>query len=551
MNRRSGYKIMSKLITLIKPLIHYIIFAVVMGVLGFLCAIFIPVFGVIGILTVLGINFTFSIKTIFTVLILLAVFRGILRYGEQACNHYIAFRILAVIRDKVFTVLRKLCPAKLEGEDKGNLISLITSDVELLEVFYAHTISPILIALTVSIIMVLFIGSFSPILGIISILAYFFVGVIIPVVNSKKIKNSGLAYRNKAGELNSLFLDSLRGLQELLQFSFTEERKSEISKKTSESKALHKKLKAGEISSRNFTEGTVFVFNIIMIITASILYFNNKINFSEMVISITALVSSYGPVIALSNLSNNLAQTLASGDRVISLLEEEPVVAEIEHGIDKNFDEIECKNLSFSYDSIKILDNISIKIEKNKITGILGKSGCGKSTLLKLIMRFWDRDSGELLLSETPIENINTRSLRKNESYCTQETYLFNDTIGNNIAIGKIGATKEEIIKSAKQASIHQFISELPKGYDTPIGELGDRLSGGEKQRIGIARAFLSNAPVMLLDEPTSNLDSLNEAIILKALHNAKDKTIILISHRKSTLAIADHIYSMESGRNS
>lgn len=551
MNRRSGYKIMSKLITLIKPLIHYIIFAVVMGVLGFLCAIFIPVFGVIGILTVLGINFTFSIKTIFTVLILLAVFRGILRYGEQACNHYIAFRILAVIRDKVFTVLRKLCPAKLEGEDKGNLISLITSDVELLEVFYAHTISPILIALTVSIIMVLFIGSFSPILGIISILAYFFVGVIIPVVNSKKIKNSGLAYRNKAGELNSLFLDSLRGLQELLQFSFTEERKSEIAKKTSESKTLHKKLKAGEISSRNFTEGTVFVFNIIMIITASILYFNNKINFSEMVISITALVSSYGPVIALSNLSNNLAQTLASGDRVISLLEEEPVVAEIENGTDKNFDEIECKNLSFSYDSIKILDNISIKIEKNKITGILGKSGCGKSTLLKLIMRFWDRDSGELLLSETPIENINTRSLRKNESYCTQETYLFNDKIGNNIAIGKIGATKEEIIKSAKQASIHQFISELPKGYDTPIGELGDRLSGGEKQRIGIARAFLSNAPVMLLDEPTSNLDSLNEAIILKALHNAKDKTIILISHRKSTLAIADHIYSMESGRNS
>ena len=282
-----------------------------------------------------------------------------------------------------------------------------------------------------------------------------------------------------------------------MQFSFTEERKSEISKKTSESKALHKKLKAGEISSRNFTEGTVFVFNIIMIITASILYFNNKIDFSEMVISITALVSSYGPVIALSNLSNNLAQTLASGDRVISLLEEEPVVAEIENCIDKNFDEIECKNLSFSYDSIKILDNISIKIEKNKITGILGKSGCGKSTLLKLIMRFW------------------------------------------------------EIIKSAKQASIHQFISELPKGYDTPIGELGDRLSGGEKQRIGIARAFLSNAPVILLDEPTSNLDSLNEAIILKALHNAKDKTIILISHRKSTLAIADHIYSMESGRNS
>lgn len=551
MNRRSGFKIMSKLITLINPLIHYMLFAVIMGVLGFLCAIFIPVFGVIGVLTVLGYNITFSLKTIFILLMLLAVFRGILRYGEQACNHYIAFRILAVIRDKVFTALRKLCPAKLEGQDKGNLISLITSDVELLEVFYAHTISPILIALIISVFMTLFIGSFSPLLGIIAILAYFFVGVIIPIINSKKVKNDGLAYRNKAGELNSLFLDSLRGLQDLLQFSFTEKRKNEIANKTAESKALHKKLKAGEISSRNFTEGTVFIFNIIMVITSSILYFNNKIVFSEMAISITALVSSYGPVIALSNLSNNLAQTLASGDRVISLLEEEPVVSEIEDGIDKDFDEIEFKNLSFSYDSIKILDNISIKIDKNKITGILGKSGCGKSTLLKLIMRFWDRDSGELLLSSTPIENINTSTLRKNESYCPQETYLFNDTIGNNIAIGKIGATKDEIIKSAKQASIHQFISELPKGYDTPIGELGDRLSGGEKQRIGIARAFLSNAPVMLLDEPTSNLDSLNEAIILKSLHNANDKTIVLISHRKSTLAIADNIYSMESGRNS
>lgn len=551
MNRRSGYKIMSKLITLINPLIHYMFFAVIMGVLGFLCAIFIPILGVICILTILGFDFVFSLKTIFIFLMLLAFFRGILRYGEQACNHYIAFRILAVIRDKVFSALRKLCPAKLEGQDKGNLISLITSDVELLEVFYAHTISPVLIALIVSIVMILFIGNFSPVLGVIALLAYSFVGVIIPIINSKKIKNSGLAYRNKAGELNSLFLDSLRGLQELLQFSFTDKRKKEIANKTDESKALHKKLKAGEISSRNFTDITVFTFNIIMTFTASMLYFNNQISFTELAISITALMSSYGPVIALSNLSNNLAQTLASGDRVISLLEEEPVVVEIKDGIDKNFNEIECRNLSFSYDSNKILDNISMKIEKNKITGILGKSGCGKSTLLKLIMRFWDRDSGELLLSNVPIENINTNSLRKNESYCTQETYLFNDTIGNNIAIGKIGATKNEIIASAKQASIHQFISELPKGYDTPIGELGDRLSGGEKQRIGIARAFLSNAPVMLLDEPTSNLDSLNEAIILKSLHSANDKTIVLISHRKSTLAIADTIYSMESGRNS
>ncbi len=551
MNRRSGYKIMSKLITLIKPLIHYMFFAVIMGVLGFLCAIFIPVLGVMAVLSVLGINFALSLKYIFLSLIICAVFRGILRYGEQACNHYIAFRILAVIRDKVFSALRRLCPAKLEGKDNGNLISLITSDVELLEVFYAHTISPILIAFLISLIMILFISYFSPILGIIAMMAYFFVGVIIPIINSRKIKNSGLAYRNKAGELNSIFLDSLRGLQELIQFSSTSTRKKEIAQKTAQSEILHKKLKKGEIASRNFTEGTIFMFNIIMLFTASILYFKSEINFVALIISVTALVSSYGPVIALSNLSNNLAQTLASGERVISLLEEIPIISEKTDGIDKDFNKIECKSLSFSYDDIKILDNISMKFEKNKITGILGKSGCGKSTLLKLIMRFWDRDSGQLLLSDTPIENINTKSLRKNESYCTQETYLFNDTIGNNIAIGKADATKEEIITAAKLASIHQFISELPNGYDTFIGELGDRLSGGEKQRIGIARAFLSNAPVMLLDEPTSNLDSLNEAIILKSLHSVNNKTIILISHRKSTLAIADDIYSMESTRNS
>ena len=538
MNRRSGYKIMSKLITLIKPLIHYIIFAVVMGVLGFLCAIFIPVFGVIGILTVLGINFTFSIKTIFTVLILLAVFRGILRYGEQACNHYIAFRILAVIRDKVFTVLRKLCPAKLEGEDKGNLISLITSDVELLEVFYAHTISPILIALTVSIIMVLFIGSFSPILGIIAILAYFFVGVIIPVVNSKKIKNSGLAYRNKAGELNSLFLDSLRGLQELLQFSFTEERKSEIAKKTSESKALHKKLKIGEISSRNFTEGTVFVFNIIMIITASILYFNNKIDFSEMVISITALVSSYGPVIALSNLSNNLAQTLASGDRVISLLEEEPVVAEIENGIDKNFDEIECKNLSFSYDSIKILDNISIKIEKNKITGILGKSGCGKSTLLNLLAGMLTPESGTLLLNGTPL----TADSRRHIGYMLQQDYLLEwRSIWKNVLLGL--EIRHELTEESrayakqllKQYGLKKFSQSKPS-----------QLSGGMRQRAALVRTLVLKPELLLLDEPFSALDyqtRLSVSNDIGSIIRKEKKTAILVTHDLAeAVSMADRV---------
>lgn len=550
-NRRSGLKIMSQLIVLIKPLIHIMIIAVIFGVIGFLCAIFIPVLGAMGLMTILGYELLIPLKTIFILLVVFGILRGILRYIEQASNHYIAFRILAVIRDKVFTALRKLCPAKLEGQDKGNLISLITSDVELLEVFYAHTISPILIAILVSLTMIIFIGSFSFVLGFIATLAYGFMGIVIPIRNSKKVSKLGLDYRNKAGELNSLFLESLRGLQELIQYSYTINKKAEIKSNTNKITLLHKELKNKEIESRNITDATVFIFNILIIFVSSILYYNNHISFSDMIISVISLLSSYGPVIALSNLSNNLAQTFASGERVLSLLEEEPETRDKIDGLDLDFNEISCKNLSFSYNNIKALDNVSLEINKNQITGILGKSGCGKSTLLKLIMRFWDKDSGKILLSGKDIESINTSSLRKNESYCTQDTYLFNDTIGNNIRIAKLDATEEEIIKASKLASIHKFISELPQGYDTPIGELGDRLSGGEKQRIGIARTFLSNAPVMLLDEPTSNLDSLNEAIILKSLADAKNKTIVLISHRKSTLGIADKIYSMESKRNS
>lgn len=550
-NRRNGFKIMAQLIILIKPLIHIMTGAVIFGILGFLCSIFIPVLGASGLLIILGNKLFLTIDTVFILLIVFALLRGFLRYAEQASNHYIAFKLLAVIRDKVFTALRKLCPAKLEGQDKGNLISLITSDVELLEVFYAHTISPILIAFFVSFIMVLFIGYFSPFLGLIAVISYIFIGAVIPIINSRRVSSTGLYYRNKSGELNSLYLDSLRGLQELIQYNFIVKKQQETEKKTDEIAALHNDLKSKEITSINITESAVFIFNIIMLFTASYLYSSNSISFSALVISFTAFISSYGPVIALSSLSNNLAQTLASGERVLSLLEEEPETKDKTDGIDTDFDSISCRDLTFAYNNEKILNNISMDIPSNSITGIYGKSGCGKSTLLKLIMRFWDKDSGRIILSGTDIENINTASLRKNESYCTQETYLFNDTIGNNIRIGNLNASDEDVISAAGKASVHDFISALPLGYDTPIGELGDRLSDGEKQRIGIARAFLSDRNVMLLDEPTSNLDSLNEAIILKSLRETRGKTIVLVSHRASTLAIADKVYSMDSNRKS
>ena len=547
--RRSSLKIMSELIVLVKPMLGIVLIAILLGVAGFLCATAIPVTGALSMMHIMGYPMSVSLKTLFILMVIFALARGILRYGEQASNHYIAFKLLAIIRSKVYTVLRKLCPAKLEGSDKGNLIALITSDVELLEVFYAHTISPAAIGFLCSLIFTIFLWNISPMLGIIAFFAYAFIGIVVPVKNEKNVNAPGLKYRNNAGELNTLFLDSLRGLQELIQYDKTADTEKKIAAKTKEAAALQNDLKQNEIKTRNLTDFSVYFFDLLMLFSSLYLFSIGRINFAEALIATVTLMSSYGPVIALSNLSNNLAQTLASGDRVLSLLHETPQTEDQENGMDVKITDVKVDDVSFSYGEEKILDHLSMEIPAGKITGILGKSGCGKSTLLKLIMRFWDKDSGKIYLSGKDVADINTKCLRDNESYCTQETHLFNDTIGNNIRIGKLGASDEEIIEAAKKASIHEFISQLPDGYDTPIGELGDRLSGGEKQRIGLARAFLSDAPLMLLDEPTSNLDSMNEGIILKALNDAHDRTIVLVSHRKSTLGICDVMHSVENGR--
>ena len=541
---------MLKLIVLVKPMIIFMATAVFLGVLGFICACSIPILGSAVIMSAFGI-LSLPIKILFVMLIVLGVMRGILHYGEQACNHYIAFRLLAIIRDMVFGALRRLCPAKLEGRDKGNLISLITSDVELLEVFYAHTISPIIIGIICSLIFSFFTFKIHPLLGLISILAYIAVGFVIPVLNGKRVNEPGMEYRNKSGELNSLFLESLRGLRELIQYGKTTQREHIINEKTASLAHTQDKLKKYEYSSRAFTDITIYAFDIAMLFVSLWLYEKGAVSFDNSIVAVVTLMSTYGPVTALSNLSNTLAQTLASGERVLSLLEEEPETEENANGTTGVLSDILCQDVSFGYGGEKIISDISIYAKKGSVTGIHGKSGCGKSTLLKLIMRFWDKDSGKILLSGNEIKDINTHCLRQNESYCTQETHLFNDTIGNNIKISNPNAKHEEVVAAAKAASIDSFISELPLGYNTPIGELGGRLSSGEKQRIGIARAFLSPANIMLLDEPTSNLDILNEGIILKSLNEVKDKTIILVSHRKSTLSIADKVYSIEGERTS
>ena len=544
---RNGLKVMYKLIGLVLPLVHVMIAAITMGVIGFLTAIFIIVLGGVGLLNILGFATALSLKQVIIGIVICAVLRGILRYAEQGSNHYIAFKLLALIRHKVFIKLRKLAPAKLEGKDKGNLISIITTDTELLEVFYAHTISPIIIAFITSVIMTIFIGSHNIFLGAIALVAYFIVGVIIPVWSSNQGDETGQQYRDELGDLNSYFLSSIRGINDIIQYGVGKERLDEINRRTDELETKQKFLLKQEGSNRAVTDTAILLCSMVMLFAGCILYNKGQVDFTQVIIPLIALMSSFGPVVAISNLSNNLFHTIAAGNRVLDLLEEEPAVEEVSGKETVEFADMKLENVSFAYDDEVILEDFNMEIKKNTIIGIYGKSGCGKSTLLKLLMRFWEVNNGAITIGGKNINEINTSDLRKMQSFVTQDTYLFNDTIANNIGIAKENATMEEIIAAAKKASIHDFIMSLPKGYDSKVGELGGNLSGGEKQRIGIARAFLHDAPMILLDEPTSNLDSLNEGIILKSLMESKEnKTIIIVSHRKSTMNIADVVLDVE-----
>lgn len=539
---RSGFQIMSRLIGLVKPLTGYMILAITMGLIGHLCAAFITIFGGYAILHILHPEWSMNLGMIFVAVLIFAIIRGFLRYAEQACNHFIAFKLLALIRDKVFGALRRLCPAKLEGKDKGNLISIITSDIELLEVFYAHTISPICIAFLFSIIMVGFIGSYHTVLGILALGTYVTVGIVIPMVTSKLSGDDGIRFRTKSGQLSGFVLDSLRGLAETIQYGQGEKRLIKMNRQTDELS------KDEEHMKRTAGRNTAITNTVIMIFDLAMLFLSAKlVGFEGCVITTLALMSSFGPVVALAALGATLQKTFAAGNRVLDILDESPVVDEITGKDEISFHGASAENVTFSYGEEKILDDFSVSIPENEIIGINGRSGSGKSTLLKLFMRFWQVQQGLVQITERNIDDINTINLRNMESFVTQETHLFHDSIYNNLRIAKQDATEEEIITACKKASVHDFIMSLPKGYDTEIGELGDTLSGGERQRLGIARAFLHDAPFMLLDEPTSNLDSLNEAVILKSLHEeCSGKTVVLVSHRKSTMSIADKVYSVE-----
>lgn len=551
--RKNGFVVMGHLLKLVTPLAHIMAFTITMGTLGFLAAIFIMVLGAMGLVNLLNFDTHLSFSGILTALIVLAVARGALRYLEQMSGHYIAFKLLALLRDKVFSSLRRLAFVKLQDKQAGQLVSLVTNDIELLEVFYAHTIAPIMIAFFTSAILLLVFGHLSGWFVVVALAAYLTVGVILPIITTKLAREDGRRYRELVGEMNDFFLDSVRGMKEIQLFGYAKQRLDEIQQRSQKIDTAFERIKDQEAKVRVYTEVAVSAFNIIMLFTGLILFSLDKIDFSAFLIGVILLMSSYGPVIALSNLSSNLLQTLASGERVLSLLAEEPELKDVESAIDlKEVFRIDVENVSFAYGEEQILSDVSLSVKKGEILGIHGRSGSGKSTLLKLLMRFYDPKSGSIKINGETLLNINTCSLRDNMAYITQQTYIFNETIEENIRLARRDATLEEIMEAAKKASIHDFILSLPEGYQTKMTELGGNLSDGEKQRIGIARAFLHNAPIILLDEPTSNLDSLNEAMILKSLLNVKaEKLIILVSHRQSTMAICDQVIGIENGRMS
>jgi len=550
MKKRSNLEIMAKLIGMVRPLLGYMLLAITLGLIGHLLASFITIFAGYAALKVWGFPIAHSFAFFFVCMVVFAIARGFARYTEQSCNHYIAFKLLALIRAKAFAALRRLCPAKLEGRDKGDLISVITSDIELLEVFYAHTISPIAIATIYSVILSLFIGHIHWGLGLLALAAYVTVGVIVPVIASKTSGDLGLEFRNQSGSLSAFVLDSLRGLPETMQYGNGKKRMQQMNERTDRMNDCQEKMKRVTGLNMAVTNTAIMVFDFLMLLSASYLYKEGIIAFDGIVIATLALMSSFGPVVALANLGTTLQNTFASGNRVLDILEEEPQVDEITGADQTTYGQVTIEDVTFAYEKETILDGVSLDVPKQGILGIVGKSGSGKSTLLKLLMRFWDVDSGKLAIADREIGKINTEDLRRMQGYMIQETHLFCDSIAENIRIAKLDATREEIEEACKKASIHDFILSLPQGYDTPVGELGDTLSGGERQRIGLARAFLHDAPMMLLDEPTSNLDSLNESVILRSLREERgDKLILLVSHRDSTMRIADQVYQMKEGR--
>lgn len=550
--RRSGAKIMASLILLLGSLAYIMILAVINGSIGFICAMGVTVFGAVGVAKALGETIALSYGLIIGLAVGCGILRGLLRYFEQYSNHFIAFKLLAVLRDKIFGALRTLAPAKLESKQKGSIIAMITSDIETLEVFYAHTISPIAIAVLVSTAVFLFVGFVSSwYLALAAVAAYLVIGIVVPMISSSRLKESGVKYRAEFASFNAYFLDSIKGVKDIVLNNAGAEREKEVNRRSELLLKETKKMKHNSTRAAAATELTVSLFIIATLIVGIVLVHCGMLSIGKMVIGVVAVFGSFGPVIAISALPSNLTQTFASGDRVLNLLAEKPAVTEVTNGENIEYENLNVSDLSFNYnEQTEVLRDIKMHAEKGEIIGIVGESGCGKSTFLKLLLRFWQKKGGEIAYNGIDVDKVNSENLLDNVTMVSQTTYLFDETIEDNLRIAKPNATQGELEAACRLASVHDFIMTLPNGYKTQVGALGDNLSAGEKQRIGLARAFLKGSELILLDEPTSNVDSINEGIILKALKEQKSKkSIILVSHRESTMAIADRIYRVDGGK--
>ena len=548
--KRGKVRIMLELVKLTGPLLGVLACAVVLGVAGFLAAIGITVLATSALLDLEGQAHWIAAGVAAVAAVTCGVARGPLRYAEQLCNHYLAFRVLALVRDKVFAAMRRLAPAKLEGKEKGDLVSLVTADIELLEVFYAHTLSPAAIALAVSIIVLVFIGLQAPQLVGFAAFGFICVGVIVPWCSSRYTATGGLELRQQVGKMNSFVLDSLRGLSETLQFGAQKQRARELDERMTSLASTERKLKGRSANALAVSGAVVLTLDVAMIALAMMFVMQGTLEFGCAVMATGTFMASFGPLLAVAALGSTLQQTLAAGSRVLDLLEEAPQTPEVTDGVDvTTFEGMAMRKVSFAYRDKKILSDISLDIRPGRVVRIAGPSGMGKSTLLKLLMRFWDPQSGRVTISGLDLRNVNTASLRSQQGLMEQDTFLFASTIRENLLVAKADASDEELMATLEKAALRELVERLPQGLDTQLAELGDSLSGGERQRLGLARVFLQDAPLLLLDEPTSNLDALSEASVLKALQeNRADKTVVIVTHRASAGAIADDTYTLSNG---
>lgn len=548
--RRPGALIMIRLIALVGSLAWVILLAVLGGVLGFLAAMAVPVLGALGIAKVLGEPVALSYLQIMVLAVACGALRGGLRLWEQYSNHYIAFRLLAALRDRIYQALRLLCPAKLEGRQKGAILSMLTADIETLEIFYAHTISPICIAVLTCLVVLLFVGLYASwYLALATLLGFLLIGVALPLVTSGRLRPSGVAYRREFSAFNGYFLDSVKGVREIVLHNAGPARAQEVDRRSQRLQEQTARTRRASALAAGATDLCVCLSLAAALLAGVGLYLDGQLSLGRTVVGVAAVFGSFGPVIAISALPGNLTQTLASGDRVLDLLEERPAVTPVEHGADFAFQRLDVRDLTFSYGEGSVLRGLSLTARRGEIVGLIGPSGCGKSTLLKLLLRFWEKDGGQILYNGVDVDQCSTKSLLDNATLVSQSTYLFDQTVEENLRLAKPSATQQELEEACRKASIHDFILTLPQGYQTRVGALGDRLSAGERQRLGLARAFLHDGPLLLLDEPTSNVDSLNESIILQAIsQHRQDKCILLVSHRASTIAIADRVYAIQDG---